>query len=212
MAKKDAKARLIRQILILQEFDLEIKDKKGMKNVVANHLSRISNAPVETTPINKDFPNEHILAMCHEPWYADIVNYLATEQIPSNWSSQDKHHFFAQVWFFFWEESYLFIYCADQIIRRCLPEDEHRSVLAFCHELACGGHFDPRKTATKVLQSGFYWPTLFKDSFNFCKLCKNYQMTGRISRSDMMPLNPIFEVEIFDVWGIDFIWVAIPKP
>ena len=78
------------------------------------------------------------------------------------------------------------------------------SVLAFCHELACGGHFGPHKTAEKVLQSGFYWPTIFKDSFNFCMLCKNCQLMSRISRRDMMPLNLILEVEIFDVWGINF--------
>ena len=79
----------------MQEFDLEIKDKKGVKNVVADHLSRIPSALVELTPINEDFPNEYILAMCNEPWYAYIVNYLATEQLPSYWSSQDEHHFFA---------------------------------------------------------------------------------------------------------------------
>ena len=61
----------------------------------------------------------------------------------------------------------IFKYCPDQIIRRCVPEEEHRSVLIFCHELACSGHFDLRKTAEKVLQSGFYWPTLFKNSFTF---------------------------------------------
>ena len=66
MAKKDAKARLIHYILLLQEFDLEIKDKKGVKNVVANHLSRIPNVTVETTPINEDFPDEQFLAICHD--------------------------------------------------------------------------------------------------------------------------------------------------
>ena len=76
--KKDAKARLIRWIFLLQEFDLEIKNKKGVENMVADHLSRIPNAPVEIIPINENFPNEHILVICKEPWYADIVNYLAT--------------------------------------------------------------------------------------------------------------------------------------
>ena len=78
MQKKDAKARLIRWILLLQEFDLEIKDKKGVENVVTDHLSRIPNAPKERIPINDDFPDEHIFEICGEPWYADIVNYLAT--------------------------------------------------------------------------------------------------------------------------------------
>ena len=84
MQKKDAKAKLIRWILLLQEFDLEIKDKKGVENVVTDHLSRIPNAPTEITPINEDFPGKHILTMCKELWYADIANYLATGRTPSN--------------------------------------------------------------------------------------------------------------------------------
>jgi len=67
MTKKEAKARLIRWILLLQEFDLEIRDKKGVENVVADHLSRIPNASVERTPINEDFLDEHILAIFKEP-------------------------------------------------------------------------------------------------------------------------------------------------
>jgi len=110
--------------------------------------------------------------MCNEPWYADIVNYLATGQTLSDWLNHDGHYFFARVQFFFWEESYLFKYCPDQIIRRCLPEDEHRSVLVFCHKLACGGHFGPRNTAEKVLQSGVILAYSFKDSFNFASCAK----------------------------------------
>ena len=78
MQKKDAKARLIRWILLLQKFDLEIKDKKGVENVGVDHLSRIQIAPVEKIPINESFPDEHILVMCTEPWNANIANYLAT--------------------------------------------------------------------------------------------------------------------------------------
>jgi len=80
--KKDAKARLIRWILLLQEFDLEIKDKNGIENVVADYLSRIPNASVETIPINGNIPDEHILVICKDPQYVDIANYLATGQTP----------------------------------------------------------------------------------------------------------------------------------
>ena len=139
-----------------------------------------------------------------EPWYADIANYLATGQTPLSWSNQDKHLFLTQIRFFFWDEPYLFEYCPDQIIRKCLPKNEHHSILIFCHEFACGGHFGLRKTTEKVLQSGFYWPTLFKNSYNFCKLCAKFQMMGWVTRKDMMPLAPILEVEIFNLWGIDF--------
>ena len=63
MMKKDAKARLIRWILLLQEFDLEIRDKKGVENVVANHLSCIPNSSCNELPINEDFPDENLLAI-----------------------------------------------------------------------------------------------------------------------------------------------------
>ena len=81
--------------------------------MVTDHLSRIPNAHVETIPINENILDEHILAMCKDPWYAYIVNYLTNRQTPSNLSSQDKHHFFTQIRFFFQDEPYLFKYCLD---------------------------------------------------------------------------------------------------
>ena len=78
MLKKDTKARLIRWILLLQEFDLKIWDKKGVKNVITDHLSRDPNAPYNELPINDDFPDEWLLATFREPWFTDIVNYLVT--------------------------------------------------------------------------------------------------------------------------------------
>ena len=86
MTKKEAKAQLIWWILLLKEFDPEICDKSSVENVVADHLSRIPNAPVIQALINEDFPDEHILAIFKEPWYADIVNYLVTEQLPAEWT------------------------------------------------------------------------------------------------------------------------------
>ena len=84
-AKQDAKPRLIRWVLLLQEFDLTIKDKKGSDNVIADHLSRLSNAP-SSLPINENFLDEQLLSILIDPWYADIVNYLVTKDTPSSWS------------------------------------------------------------------------------------------------------------------------------
>ncbi|KAH9658293.1 hypothetical protein KPL70_023432 [Citrus sinensis] len=82
MSKQDAKPRLIRWILLLQEFNLTIKDKKGTENVVADHLSRLTNeSSIETTPINDSFPDEFLFSINKMPWYANIVNYLATGSI-----------------------------------------------------------------------------------------------------------------------------------
>jgi len=79
-----------------------------------------------------------------------------------------------------------------------------RSALSFCHDQACRRHFSGRKIVAKVLQCGFYWPTLFKDAFEYYKSCTRFQQLRRISKRDMIPLNPIIVVEVFDAWGIDF--------
>ena len=65
LAKKDAKPRLIRWVLLLQEFDLEIRDKKGLENVVADHLSRLEREedPSNQPLINDNFPDEFVLAL-----------------------------------------------------------------------------------------------------------------------------------------------------
>ena len=85
-----------------------------------------------------------------------------------------------------------------------MPEEEDEGILSHFHESECGGHFASQKTAMKVLYSGFYWPTFFKDAYTMCKQCDKSQRLGKISRPHMMPLNPILVVELFDVWGIDF--------
>ncbi|CAL8993245.1 unnamed protein product [Prunus brigantina] len=208
LTKKDAKPRLIRWILLLQEFDLEIRDKKGSENVVADHLSRLvdeNHGDGKILPLNESFPDEQLFVIQDkEPWYADFVNYLASGVIRDDLTFQERKKFFSMVKHYMWDEPYLFKYCPDQIIRRCVPESEQQSILTFSHALACGGHFSAKKTALKVLQSGFFWPTLFKDAFDFCSKCDRCQKMGNISRRNEMPLNNILVVELFDVWGIDF--------
>ena len=88
-------------------------------------------------------------------------------------------------------------------MRRCVPENEMESILHHCHAREVGDHFGATKTTTKVLQLEFYWPTLFKDAYTYVKACDACQRMGNISRRNEMPLN-ILEVELFDVWGIDF--------
>ena len=205
MSKQDAKPRLLRWILLIQEFNLTIKDKKGAENVVADHLSRLTNeSSIDTTPINDSFPDDFLFSIDSMPWYANIVNFLVTGKMPPDWSSQDKKKFLTEVKKFYWDDPYLFKYSPDQIFRRCIPNDEISSVIKFCHSEACGGHFSSKKTAAKILQCGFYWPTIFKDTYSFCKTCENCQKLGSISKRNMMPLNPILVIEIFDCWGIDF--------
>ena len=170
-AKQDAKPRLIRWILLLQEFDIEIRDKKGTDNVIADHLSRLESSSQESrndNPISETFPDEKLYWLRDKarkcPWYANFANYLACNVLPPDLTYQQKKRFFSEVKHYLWEEPYLFKSCADGIIRRCVPEEEIDSILHHCHDREAGGHFGPTRTAAKVLQSGFYWPTLFKDA------------------------------------------------
>ncbi|KAL5819379.1 hypothetical protein ACOSQ4_023221 [Xanthoceras sorbifolium] len=204
-SKKDAKARLIRWILLLQEFDITIKDKKGVENVVADHLSRlVFEEHPDIRPINDSFPDEQLFAITELPWFAHIVNYLCTGKTPPDWNAQNRKKFMVEVRSFFWDDPYLFKYCGDQIYRKCVPDNEMHDVISFCHNEACGGHFSVKKTAAKILQCGFYWPTLFKDTNAYCRACERCQKLGAITRRNMMPLSPILVIEIFDCWGIDF--------
>jgi hypothetical protein len=199
LSKKDSKAKLVRWILLLQEFDITIKDKKGTENVVADHLSRLTiDSTSDITQINDYFPDESLLFISTMPWFVNIVNFLATGDLPAHWSTQDKRKFLNEVKFFYWDDPYLFKYCPDQIFRRCISDNEVISVIKFYHSEACGGHSSSKKTTAKILQCRFYWPTIFKDTHAFCKTCEKCQKLGSISKHHMIPLNLILVIEIFD--------------
>ena len=152
MTKKYAKPRLIRWVLLLQEFGVEIKDKKGTENLVADHLSRLERAS-EEVQVN----DEQVLAIEDKravPWFADYVNYLVAKVVPPEFNYQQKKRFFAHLKHYYWEEPILYKHCTDQVIRRCVLEDEMNSILNHCHTLPCGGHFGGQRTAAKFLQSG----------------------------------------------------------
>ena len=92
MIKKDVTPRLIRWVLLLQEFDLEIKDKKGTGNLVAYHLSLLE-GPSKGIKINDHFPDEQLLAIKDikaMPWFADYVNYLVEKVFPPEFNCQHK--------------------------------------------------------------------------------------------------------------------------
>ena len=148
LSKKEAKPRLIRWVLLLQEFDLEIKDKKESENSVADHLSRIH--ILGGGDIGDTFPNEHLLAiLSHAPWYAHIVNFIVTGSISDHWNRHQKDKFFHELKYYFWEEPLLFHLGYDHIIRRYIPEEEQGDILAMCHSSTCRGHFVARNDVAK---------------------------------------------------------------
>jgi hypothetical protein len=150
------------QMIYSQE---EIKDKKGTDNVVANHLSKLTiDSTSDIPPIDDYFPDESLLSLSPMPWSTNFVNFLALGYLLDHWSTQDKRKFLNEVKNFYWDDPYLFKYCPNQIFQRCIPDNEVSSVIKFYHSEACVGHLSSKKTTAKILQRGFYWPTMFKDT------------------------------------------------
>ncbi|GKD48001.1 reverse transcriptase domain-containing protein [Tanacetum coccineum] len=187
LAKQDTKPRLLRWILLLQEFDVIVRDKKGVENLAAYHLSRLENPHqdvLENKEITKTFHLE-TLGMAtfrgdsSTPWFADIANYHAGNFIVKGMSSQQKK-------------------------KRCVYGQEAVDILMACHNGLTGGHHGANYTAKKVFDSGFYWPTIFRDAHDLVTRCDACQCQGKILKCDEMPQNAIQVCEIFDVWGIDF--------
>nr|GEV52038.1 retrovirus-related Pol polyprotein from transposon 17.6 [Tanacetum cinerariifolium] len=127
-AKKDAKARLLRWVLLLQEFDFDVFDTKGAENLAADHLSRLEKLyenVLDPKEINETFPLETLSTVTFRgdssaPWFADFANYHAGNFIVKGMSSQQKNKFFKDVKHYFWDDPFLFKICADQVIRRCV--------------------------------------------------------------------------------------------
>ncbi|GJR21570.1 reverse transcriptase domain-containing protein [Tanacetum coccineum] len=123
MNKQDAKSRFLRWVLLLQEFDITIRDKKRSENLAANHLSRLENPRkdvLENKDINENFPLETlgVISSGSTPWFADYANFHAGNFIIKGMTTQQKKKFFKDVKHYFWDDPYLFCICVDQIIRR----------------------------------------------------------------------------------------------
>ncbi|GJY20633.1 reverse transcriptase domain-containing protein [Tanacetum coccineum] len=159
LAKQDAKPRLLRWILLLHEFDVIIRDKKGEENLAADHLSRLENpykSELEKKEITKTFPLETLDMVTFRgdastPWFADFANYHAGNFVVKWMSSQQKKKFFKDVKHYFWDDPYLFKVCADQVIRRCVFSQESHDILMACHNGPTRGHHGANYTAKKSL-------------------------------------------------------------
>lgn len=153
--------------------------------------------------INDSFHDVQLLLVenLNLPWYADYVNYLASGILPPDLSYQQKKKFLHDIKSYFWDKPLLFKQYSDQMIRRCVPEEETEDILMHCHSSDYAGHFRRDKTASKV----------FKDAHFFVLRCDMCQRVGSISKKQEMPLQNILEVEIFYVWEIDFMGPFIPS-
>ncbi|KAK1668186.1 hypothetical protein QYE76_056345 [Lolium multiflorum] len=92
MQKKDAKPRLIRWVLLLQEFDLHIIDRKGADNPVADNLSRLENISYDPVPVNDSFPNEQLAVIKSHHVFAGTPKDSFFEDIVNPYMNELKMH------------------------------------------------------------------------------------------------------------------------
>ncbi|GKA66005.1 reverse transcriptase domain-containing protein [Tanacetum coccineum] len=148
--------------------------KKGAKNLTADHLRRLENP----------YQGDRLGIEINDNFPHESLNMISLN--PDN-----EPPWFADI------ANYL-------IIRRCVDGQEAMDILQACHNGPTGGHHGPNYTAKKVFDSGFFWPTIYRDAQDFVTHCDSCHRQGKISQREEMPQNPIQICEIFDIWGIDF--------
>jgi hypothetical protein len=133
LAKKGAKPRLIRWILLLQEFDVEIRDKKGVENVVADHLFRMDRGQDDKEPIEDKMIDGHLYRMLDkDTWMIDIIR--AIRKMPlDHLDRNSQRRLISESRKYFWDAHYLFKLGNDGVMRRCVPTEERLEILRKCH-------------------------------------------------------------------------------
>ncbi|GKA63489.1 reverse transcriptase domain-containing protein [Tanacetum coccineum] len=216
-SKRNLKARLLRWVLLLQEFKFKVIYTKGAENLAADHLSRLENPyenvldPIE---INEKFPLEtlNMVTFCGDsstPWFANFANYHAGNFIVKGMSSQQKNKFFKDVKHLLLYYPLIFVSnMSDHVISDCVFAGQKlltsSTTKVACHSGPTGGHYGANYNAKKVFDSGFYWPTIYRDAHDLVTRCDTCQRQGKFSQRDEMPQNSIQVCKIFDIWGIDF--------
>ncbi|MCI13910.1 hypothetical protein A2U01_0035033, partial [Trifolium medium] len=153
--------------------------KKGVENVVADHLSRLDNATItaKEKSITEEFPDERLFAISQRPWFANMANFKASNVVPREYTWQQKKKLFRDAKHYWWDDPYLYKEGTDGVMIRCVSGAEVRSIMWHCHSSDYGGHHSGNRTAVKILHCGFLWPTLFHDCNQFVRNCDKCQRT-----------------------------------
>nr|GEV10609.1 reverse transcriptase domain-containing protein [Tanacetum cinerariifolium] len=177
---KDSKARLLHWVLLLQEFTFKVIDTKRAENLATDHLSRLENPHqnvFDPKEINESFP-------------------LETLNMDSSLGNSSTS----------WFADFANYHAENFVVKgmSCVHCQEAIDILKACHYGPTRGYHGPNYTAKKVFDSGFYWPTIYRDAQDLVKTCDVCQRQGNISQRNEMPQYSIQVCEIFYVWGINF--------
>ena len=203
--KPQLSGRIARWVLLLQEFNFTVQVRPGKNHANADHLSRLSEE-LGTEPIDDSFPDAQLFFIdTVSSEYAEIINYLQTNTFPTDFSTKQKNRLTLKSAPYSIIADTLYKQGKDGVLRRCIMSSEIPLILKGCHSDPAGGHFAGEITARKVLQAGYWWPTLFRDCITYARQCDACQRVGKPTDTSAMPLNPILALAPFEKWGIDFV-------
>ncbi|GJR68727.1 hypothetical protein Tco_0014792, partial [Tanacetum coccineum] len=116
-----------------------------------------------------------------------LLNYIIRGIVPPRWTPKKRRRFFFQVKNYFWDESYAFRICPNNIMRLCIAGSEILEILAYFHSRPTRGRHSASITRRKVYELGSFWPSIFKDARDYIMRCDACYRLGNISSRSEMP-------------------------
>jgi hypothetical protein len=212
LSQRKINSKFSQWIVILQEYDLEFSTPKSKKSLVLSEL--ITDFPTDTTssPINIDFPDEHLFYIpSDDPWYGNLLVYLQTQKFKNHLSRDDHRCIRHQAPCYLLIGDTLYQQAVDTILRQCLTIDEADKVLNEFHNDAFRGHLSWISTTKKIICAIYFWPTLFHDCIHAMKRCDKCQLYTNKARTPPALLHLIITAGPFCKWGIDFMTCNPPS-
>ena len=195
--KAELSGRLVRWVLLLEEFEYTVEYKSSRIFLQADHLFRLSEK-MRNSPIDDMFVDDNIFVATAKPeWYAGIVEFLTTQKLPKICTNEDRRKVRVN--------SRHFAVVGHRLLRKRTDR-----LLEASHDSACGGHFFGQLTSQKILRARYFWSTLFKDLHAYVKCCDACQ---RYARNDFwmdMSLHISLPLVPFEKCRIDYVGEVHP--
>ena len=166
----------------------------------------------ETSNLEDNFPDAQLFSIqIADEYYADIIHFITTGWAPVEFTKhQKKQYLVVKAVDFTLIARHLYKLGPDEVLCRCVMPHEKEAIIKEAHSGTVGGHFAGNPTAQKILAAGLWWPTLHKDTKEFCRYCDIYQRVGKPLRRDEIPLRPQIMLWAFEKWAIDFVGSTNP--
>ena len=194
----------------LQEYGIEIKPAKIVREQgFCRLLARADNIS-ENQDLENAISVSQISIADSESQYADLIFYFKNGYDPSNVSYENKRALRSNATKYEIINNVLFRKNYDSILLRCLEKTKAKKVLQELDDAPAGGHFGGNTTAHKIIHAGYYWPSFFKDSYDYVRKCKIFQTSSGRQRKPAFPLQLVDIEEPFEQWGLYIIGETTP--